>query len=147
LDVALLKFRSDGVKIKPLRAVRTEPTPGEGVVAIGFIDDVLLPAKGEITSTTGRGGNWVTTASFNPGFSGGPVIRRDGKVVGIARAGRAGAEQHRYVIPVSHADALFRMAAVSIDEDAVPVAPPSIPPRSDYGDLLTECSCEDRHAL
>ncbi len=147
LDVALLKFRSDGIKVKPLRAVRSEPARGDGVAAVGFIDHLLLPAKGEISSVGGPGGNWITSASFNHGYSGGPVIRRDGRVVGIARAGRADAERHRYIIPLSHADALFRMAAVSIDEETAPAIAAGIPPRTDYGDLPPEGSCEERQPV
>lgn len=77
---------------------------GTQFVALGF------PFGGEFNgqnsiyqSRSGRGGAWVMSSDFTHGFSGGPVLDAEGRVVGIVKGGARDAPAVRWVIPLRHA--------------------------------------------
>ena len=80
----------------PLPVARENPTPGERVAAFGNpmgLDGTMTTGivSGTSRSTPGERGFAIpdtiqTDAAINPGNSGGPLVRADGKVVGVNRA-------------------------------------------------------------
>ena len=77
---------------------------------------------GRITALTqGEGGLSLIQldAALNPGNSGGPVLDRDGKVIGVVAAGIRGASGLNYAIPVDRLTRFLRSPEVIFD-------PPSI---------------------
>ena len=78
-----LDIESDGAKL------------GEDVIAVGFpltekLSDSVKITKGIVSSLSGIGNNSAQIqidAALQPGNSGGPILNRNGDVVGIASAG------------------------------------------------------------
>jgi hypothetical protein len=115
LDLALLRI--DGVEDLPALALGSDEKLNEleEVVACGFPFGVALgrgrkeyPAvsinAGSITSLRRQGDRLQriqVDVVLNPGNSGGPVLDREGKVVGVVVAGVPGSGVN-FVIPVSH---------------------------------------------
>jgi hypothetical protein len=78
--------------VRPLPLATTDPQVGDRVWAVGcemgtpVSDEKLF--EGEIVEVLGGGYTFKKHASFDPhGFSGGPVINRQGQVIGNVLAG------------------------------------------------------------
>ena len=89
-DLALLKTDIK-ISARPLPLAETSPLLGEEVIALGFpLQDILQnglnATRGDISSLAGLGGDsrfLQITAAVQPGNSGGPLLDREGRVVGI----------------------------------------------------------------
>lgn len=91
----------------------------QSVYALGFPAanyDGLDGTPGYISSRLEE--SWLTTASINPGSSGGPVFSSDGRVVGVARGALPNSNLMNVVVPI-------RLAKVWLDE--IPGFPPHVP--------------------
>jgi serine protease Do len=92
-DLALLQVDAT-VRAAPLPFTRRGPRLGDEVIALGFplaniLRNGLNMTRGDISSLAGIGGDSrfvQTTAAVQPGNSGGPLIDRQGNVVGIVTA-------------------------------------------------------------
>ena len=100
-DLAVIRTKSVPDDLKPATLASTAGlNPGDTVVAVGFpfgigpsvSSGVIAGLKREFVDPDGKdGGGSVTTltqfdAAANPGNSGGPLVNRDGEVVGIVTA-------------------------------------------------------------
>lgn len=89
-DLALLKTDVK-TSATPLPLAETSPLLGEEVIALGYplqsiLQNGLNATRGDISSLAGIGGDsrfLQITAAVQPGNSGGPLIDREGRVVGI----------------------------------------------------------------
>ena len=95
-DIALIRAERLPTGIRPLLIEKTHPRKGERVVAIGAPLGLSFSASEGIVSATRSAnevsrlvgmelrGDWIqTTAAISKGNSGGPLINRQGKVVGL----------------------------------------------------------------
>jgi S1-C subfamily serine protease len=95
IDVAMLKIKSD----KPLPylklAAGDRPNPGALCMVLGYpvaslLDYQMQVTSGEITAVSDIDDYQVTlTANTTHGNSGGPIVDRDGNVIGILSAGQS----------------------------------------------------------
>ena len=87
-DIALLKIDADGLALSPL-PFADSAREGEEVIALGYPIDpngALTVTKGVVSSLRDFGGalSYIQTdAAINPGSSGGPLLDRNGEVVGM----------------------------------------------------------------
>ena len=87
-DIALLKVDADGLALSPL-PFADSAREGEEVIALGYPIDpngALTVTKGVVSSLRDFGGalSYIQTdAAINPGSSGGPLLDRNGEVVGM----------------------------------------------------------------
>ncbi|HVR12075.1 MAG TPA: serine protease [Thermoanaerobaculia bacterium] len=115
------------------------------VLALGFPVPVtsIVPAFGRITDTSRRDGRWYVDAPVNPGHSGGPVIRRDGAVVGLVHAGIQGETLLNLILPLRDGDPI--LAGTGSAQDPSPWPPAAdAPSRQRFGDIPLVGSCADR---
>lgn len=114
-DIALLRIAADG--LKPLTPSPRVPAAGTQVVAVAFADDPAEPnyRTGTVTHThkslqreldpMGKkdyGSLLESTAALGPGFSGGPLLDSNGRLIGlnVATAGNPETLQRRgYALP------------------------------------------------
>lgn len=143
-DLALLKIDTAGTyatfTVASAKGVRTT----DRVLALGFpvSATAVVPVLGEVTETTRTDGRWVIDAPVNPGHSGGPVVRRDGSVIGVVQAGISGLALVNLMLPLKEGDAIFRDTTVrQSNRDWPPVAAPTtkqeIPLNGSCGDRPT----------
>lgn len=93
-DLALIKL-PDGVKTKPLYLRRNVIRLGEDIIALGFpldglLSDSIKMTTGNVSALSGLGNDTrylQISTPIQPGNSGGPVIDREGHVIGITTAG------------------------------------------------------------
>lgn len=111
-DVAILKI--DSPDRIPVPLADYEPPVGEGIVALGFPEagpyhaspgtvTMVLNAQGESIygQTTSRQKHIVLDIQVRPGNSGGPVVDRDGVVVGIVTAKSVISKTNGIAVPAS----------------------------------------------
>ncbi|RIK06397.1 MAG: hypothetical protein DCC49_11550 [Acidobacteria bacterium] len=111
-DVAILKI--DSPDRIPVPLADYEPPVGEGVVALGFPEagpyhaspgkvTMVLNAEGESIygKATSRQKHIVLDIQVRPGNSGGPVVDRDGVVVGIITAKSVVSKTNGIAVPAS----------------------------------------------
>ena len=92
VDLAVLKisdtsFRAVG--ILPYSIKRTNAELGEQFFTLGFPRNEIVYGEGYVSAKSGSDGDttaYQLTVSANPGNSGGPVINRNGEVIGIITA-------------------------------------------------------------
>ena len=93
-DLALIKL-PDGVKTKPLYLRRNVIRLGEDIIALGFpldglLSDSIKMTTGNVNSLSGVENDiryLQISTPIQPGSSGGPVIDRQGHVIGITTSG------------------------------------------------------------
>ena len=142
-DVAVLKLNDDTL---PRQAAvlydRKEFGIGEPMTAMGFpsasennlaneISSQLVATTNNVSTNTGNFTNWdghsqtrfgdqiTTTAEMSPGISGGPLVDKDGYVVGVCVSGSANRENVNYAVA---ADELLKLMG-SITELKYQVGP------------------------
>lgn len=89
IDLALLG--SDGERDGEGRLASADPVPGEPVLLAAWIDGVFVTTVGRVHAYSfggayGPGTVMLLKPETRPGFSGGPVLDRNGDVVGLLRA-------------------------------------------------------------
>jgi hypothetical protein len=107
-DLAILKI--DDEDFKPLNALpygfrRSSTDLAEPVFTLGFPKDEIVYGEGYMSAKTGLKGDTMSsqiTISANPGNSGGPVINRNGEVIGILNARQTSAEGVVFAIKSRH---------------------------------------------
>lgn len=145
-DLALLRFEGtrqfQAFEVASGAGLR----PPEAVLALGFPlgSDTSVPALGRITGTGQADGRWLIDAAVNPGHSGGPVIRRDGRVVGVVHAGIQGATLMNLMLPLKSEDPILSKAGVKQVAGLPTSDPDTIPPRTGWNDIPLEGACEER---
>ena len=83
LDLALLRINSRGLQPLGRIAVFSSVRPGAEVAAVGHPLGLDYTITDGIVSAKREGLFLQTTAAISPGNSGGPLVRRDGAVVGV----------------------------------------------------------------
>jgi len=97
-DLAVLKI--DDEDFKPLGTLpyafrRTSSDLAEPVFTLGFPKDEIVYGEGYLSALTGLKGDTMSsqiTISANPGNSGGPVLNKNGELIGILNARQTSAE-------------------------------------------------------
>ncbi len=97
-DLALLKI--DDKAFKPIASLpysfkHSSFNLGSDVYTLGYPRDIIVYNSGYISATSGHDGDTSSlqiSLPANPGNSGGPVLNKNGEVVGILSAREAGAE-------------------------------------------------------
>ncbi|MDQ2752930.1 MAG: serine protease [Bacteroidota bacterium] len=97
-DLALLKI--DDKAFKPIASLpysfkHSNFNLGSDVYTLGYPRDIIVYNSGYISATSGHDGDTSSlqiSLPANPGNSGGPVLNKNGEVVGILSAREAGAE-------------------------------------------------------
>lgn len=107
-DIAVLKV-AQGSASQPFLAMGTSQSlkPGQEVVVIGSALGTLQNSvsRGIVSGLRNSGGVTLvqSDAAANPGNSGGPMLDRDGRVVGILTAGYKGQQGLNFAVSIDHA--------------------------------------------
>lgn len=110
-DIAILSVKNvppgiERLQHAPLNSVRT----GEEVLVVGHPLNLLWTLTTGIVSGV-RQSFIQTQAPVNPGNSGGPMMTKDGQVVGVVSARRKGAENINLAIPIAQVEAFVARVA------------------------------------
>lgn len=112
-DLALLEITGPRARVvPPIEAALREPRIGEAVLSIGFPVGPEGDGPHELAVTRGivgqrTGGRLVHDALISPGSSGGPVLDRDGRVIGVSVAVPRGSSV-ALAVPIEHLLELHR---------------------------------------
>ena len=112
VDVALLQVFGANPQQPTLRlGSASTARPGEEVIAIGYALGALsnTVTRGIVSAVRDSGGVTLiqTDAAINPGTSGGPLIDRNGNVIGINAMSNTRAQGLSFAIAIDHATALM----------------------------------------
>ena len=94
---------SDEVQIGEDIFVVGNPKKLKGIFSEGIISGIRAEGNELV-----RGKVFQMTAPISPGSSGGPVINRNGEIVGLAGGDKIGAQNLNFAIPVNHLKALLK---------------------------------------
>jgi hypothetical protein len=147
IDVALLRFKvrrdfpyfqiasSDGLRAS------------DQVLALGIPlgSSTIVPAVGRVTDISRPDGRWLFDAPVNPGHSGGPVIGRDGRVVGMVQAGLQGVTLMNVMLPFRQAENILNEGGVAQEGPLpLPAVVGGVPIRDKFDDIPLEGECATR---
>jgi len=116
-DLAVLQLNARGVKFPSVRLGHSEDIEvGERVIAIGSPIGLAATVSEGIISGTRREANTdirllQTTAAISPGSSGGPLINRSSKVIGVTTFGIRGGQNLNFAIPSEYIISILRKPA------------------------------------
>jgi len=107
-DLAVLKIEDED--FKPLNGLpygfrKSSTDLAEPVFTLGFPKDEIVYGEGYMSAKTGLKGDTMSsqiTISANPGNSGGPVLNKNGEVIGILNARQTSAEGVVFAIKSRH---------------------------------------------
>jgi hypothetical protein len=110
-DLALLRIRAEGRLPEPLHLRSETLSPGRGdLLALGHgkVDDGTLHCQQEVASLRNPDvfGRITIGGQLTTGFSGGPLIDEDGRVVGVLLA-QSGQTDATYVLPSRYVEAFL----------------------------------------
>lgn len=104
LDLALM-YSENAEGIRPLALSEREVSNGQSICVIGNSKGEGLCVVDGIVSDTvrviGRRKLMMISAPVTTGYSGGPVLDRDGRIVGLVTGGHEGAAAMNYAVPAS----------------------------------------------
>jgi hypothetical protein len=141
-DVAVLKLKLDKRRPQPLKLATVLPRKGESVVAIGAPQGLSFTASEGIISAVRDGkelaefgadalGTWLQTSTpISPGSSGGPLLNRQGEVVGANSASLASAQNLNFAVSAQDIADILKVAARSELRDLARIDPPPSRPQS-----------------
>lgn len=123
-DLAILRVGESG---RPLPLSLSQPTIGERIVAIGNpLGLEATVSEGIVSGIRALDGLdlYQITSPISPGSSGGPVLNRHGRVIGVATATLTGGQNLNFAVPSKEVDELWKavqletvqLASVSGDE-------------------------------
>ena len=102
-DLAVLKIEDSAFRVPalPYGISKTGMELGEEIFTLGYPRSEIVYGKGYLSAKTGYDGDTVTcqiTVPANPGNSGGPVLNKDGDVVGILQGSQHNAQGFVFAI-------------------------------------------------
>jgi S1-C subfamily serine protease len=107
-DVALYRLDQSQVCRPSLPLSVDRPFVTDQLTVLGFPKGLgLTPLTARVANLYGPDGLIIVDGNLTPGTSGGPVIRRDGRVMGIVRGGHPSSTQTNHVIPIAYASGLL----------------------------------------
>ncbi len=97
-DIAILKIKDEdfiAFSSLPYSIRKSNIDLGEQIFTLGFPRDEIVYNEGYLSAKTGYNGDTISfqiAVSANPGNSGGPVLNKDGEVIGILSTAQQNAE-------------------------------------------------------
>jgi hypothetical protein len=107
-DLAILKIEDEDYKqlaSLPYAFYKSPSELAEPVFTLGFPKDEIVYGEGYLSAKTGLKGDTMSsqiTISANPGNSGGPVLNKNGELIGILNARQTSAEGVVFAIKSKH---------------------------------------------
>jgi serine protease Do len=107
-DLAILKIDDEdfhAINSLPYGIRKTSSDLAEPIFTLGFPKDEIVYGEGYLSAMTGLKGDTMSsqiTISANPGNSGGPVLNKNGEIIGILNARQTSAEGVVFAIKSQH---------------------------------------------